>query len=370
MKKITTLVLALIATGAMSQTTYNVGDYGTPGYGFKQTVNINNLGLFDFAQTGTNHTWNYATLTQEDNALKEVLDPNSTDYHNVWIAACSFNTGNPVQCNTDWNALTDIARIELDSLATPLLTVYELTSLMELTGNDLIINIEGAKVKDTAGNIIPVTADFEDVDTALVFPLNYNNTHTSKGKWRVDLNPLGYDIILVVSYTRNYTVEGWGSLVTPYKLHNDVLKMRTQIDEIDSLYYNGFPFGQPRTVVQYTWFDPGYGMPVMEATGQKSGSTETMERLTYLDSTVIGINEDNLTQLSVFPNPTTEKLTVDFKESVEYTHAVIMDATGKVMLSNIKNIKSIDVTTLAKGSYFVGIYNNDKPVGFKQFSRQ
>ena len=71
MKSILAGILCLATAGTFAQATYNVGEYGSPGYGFKQTTNVNNLGLFDFAQTGTNHTWNYVGLVAEMNSLKD-----------------------------------------------------------------------------------------------------------------------------------------------------------------------------------------------------------------------------------------------------------------------------------------------------------
>lgn len=369
MKKIIILCMTLFIGITFSQTTYNSSDFGSAGYSFLESKSSSNLNLFDFSLTGTNHTWNYATIGVDQSYEKKVLDPDNTKYMDAFLTECILNTGNPATCTTTWNTLTDIARLEFDSIETGALTVYDITSMMTYSSGYLVANIQGAEIKDTNNNKVPVTAEFTDKDTVFVFPMNFNDNHTSHGKWGVDLTPLGYNLQLVVDYTRNYTVEGWGSLITPYKLHSSVLKVRTQIDEVDSLYFNGTSFGVPRTIVQYTWFDPNYGMPVMQASGQISGVTETIEQVTFMDSTYVGINEDNLLQLSVYPNPVIDELTVSFNDQLVYTHAVILDASGKE-LKRFNKVANMNISDLSKGSYFVGVFNDSRPIGFKQFSKQ
>lgn len=369
MKKLLTLCLGVLSFSGFAQTTYNIADFGTAGYAFLESKSTTSLGLHNFSLTGTNYTWDYSLLTVDKSYERQVLDPNNTQYKAPYLAECIANTGNPITCNTNWNNLTDIARVEFDSIPTGILTVYDVTSLMSYSGGYLVANIQGAEIKDTSNTKVPVTSEFTDKDTVFVFPMNYNDVHSSHGLWDVDLTPLGYNAQLYIDYDRNYTVEGWGSLITPYKFHNDVLKVRTQIDEVDSLVYNGFPAGSiNRTIVQYTWFDPNYGMPVLQASGQMSGSTETIEEVTFMDSTFVGIVDDNLTQLNVYPNPTSDFIKVSFNETVPFTHAVVIDVTGKEYLRT-KVLTNINVSQLAEGTYFVGVFNDKKPVGFRKFTK-
>lgn len=74
----------------------------------------------------------------------------------------------------------------------------------------------------------------------------------------------------------------------------------------------------------------------------------------------VGINENKEQVFDVFPNPSSEKITLNFSIDGEY-QATIYDLSNKVVLS--KNFKSttceIDLTGLSKGVYTLKIKNKD-----------
>lgn len=366
MIKLITLVFLLFSISAFSQATYTMSNYGGVGYSLKLTTVTSGLGSQDFSLTGANYNWDYSSLGRNSNQPEEILNPDNTGYKVPYITQCTFSSGNPFACNTKWNDFTDIATLELDSLATPILTIYDVTALMSIKNNVLVTNIQGAKAADSGNIVVPITSEYIDKDTVYAFPLNYLNQHTSKGKWEVDLNSIGRDIALKVSYTRSYEVEGWGELITPYKTHLSVLKVKTIIDEIDSVRYQTFSFGIPRKTVKYTWFDPAYGLPVMEATGQIDiFNMETITQVKYLDSTTFaGINEVNLPQLNIYPNPATDNLKI-LGNNNQYNVLRIYSLAGK-LIETFKvnsNENTINVSELKKGYYLLKAFNNEKQVG-------
>lgn len=357
------ILLLLVSFNSFSQTTYPIASFGNVGYSLKLTTVTSGLSGVDFTLTGVNYSWDYSTLGRTSNAPETILNPDNTGYKIPFITLCTYNTNNPFSCNTKWNDLTDVAFLELDSLATPILTIYDVTALMSKKNNVLVTNIQGAKVADSSNNVVPITTEFIDKDTVYAFPLNYLNTHSSNGKWEVDLTPVGRDIALKVSYTRTYTVEGWGELITPFKTHTDVLKVRTVINEIDSLRYQTFNFGVPRKTVKYTWFDAAYGMPVMEATGQIDPlNNETITQVTYLDSTTIaGIYEIQKAKVVLYPNPANQILTVKLVDNIKADNIKIFSIAG-ILLKEINTINAhnlIDISFLTQGSYLVQVSNKN-----------
>jgi ASPIC and UnbV/Secretion system C-terminal sorting domain/FG-GAP-like repeat len=71
-------------------------------------------------------------------------------------------------------------------------------------------------------------------------------------------------------------------------------------------------------------------------------------------------------EFSIYPNPATDILNISFKNSNEIKSAQIIDINGK-LISNVKvNNNTIDIKSLAKGTYVLVIKNNDG----KQFSEK
>jgi len=77
----------------------------------------------------------------------------------------------------------------------------------------------------------------------------------------------------------------------------------------------------------------------------------------------LGINEQvNNINLSIYPNPTSDNLTIDTEDNIE--SIIIVDIMGKQVKTFIPTANTIDVSSLVKGIYFLqiptanGIFNN------------
>lgn len=366
-------VVLIMSLSVSSQIIYTSNNLGNAGYSLKLTTVNSGMSGFDFSLTGASYSWDYSTLGRDFNQQEEILNPDNTGYKVPFITQCTFSSGNPFACNTSWNNLTDIAFLELDSLVTPILTVYDVTALSSINSNVLVTNIQGAKAADSGNVVVPITSEYIDKDTVYAFPLNYLNQHTSKAKWQVDLNSIGRDIALKVSYTRSYEVEGWGSITTPYKIHSNVLKVKTVIDEIDSVRYQTFSFGIPRKTVKYTWFDPAYGMPIMEATGQIDiFNSETITQVKYLDSTTVaGIKEHDIKEFKLYPNPASDFINIA-EVGYDFTQINFYSVSGKLVkeYKAVNNSNKINISYLNKGSYIVKFYNQKELVGISRLIKE
>ena len=91
-----------------------------------------------------------------------------------------------------------------------------------------------------------------------------------------------------------------------------------------------------------------------------------------LDKDVMAVDENNATEIKVYPNPTNGILfveTVCTPSLPEKTEYFITNVTGQTLLSGqiTDETQQIDVTGLAEGMYFVRIQNNSKTI-IKKFS--
>ena len=80
----------------------------------------------------------------------------------------------------------------------------------------------------------------------------------------------------------------------------------------------------------------------------------------------VGINELDAIQLSIFPNPTSEQLTIDTKLKLKEIH--IMDLSGK-MVKQFTPAKSLNVSDIPNGIYFIKIMG-EKNMVIKKFVKQ
>ncbi len=71
-------------------------------------------------------------------------------------------------------------------------------------------------------------------------------------------------------------------------------------------------------------------------------------------------NENNL--VLVYPNPTTDVVFINTKETLEETYYELTDVTGKIITSNnfYTTNESIDFKSYSEGIYYLKIYNSNK----------
>ncbi len=86
--------------------------------------------------------------------------------------------------------------------------------------------------------------------------------------------------------------------------------------------------------------------------------------------TVLNINKYDLTkQISIYPNPAKDKITIENKLLINISGIKLIDITGKDVKSftflNLNN-NTIDVSDLNQGIYFINIYSNKHLIDVKK----
>lgn len=85
----------------------------------------------------------------------------------------------------------------------------------------------------------------------------------------------------------------------------------------------------------------------------------------------LSINEEQLTQFSIYPNPVQNELQIaSFDKSTEFEY-IVMDFNGKKFSSGIlKDKDSLNTTNLNRGSYLLVILNNNQAVETIKFTKE
>ena len=76
----------------------------------------------------------------------------------------------------------------------------------------------------------------------------------------------------------------------------------------------------------------------------------------------LSLEDQSLTDISIFPNPAKDILTISTVVDLNQRIATVFDVTGKNISTNVTNRskEQIDVNGLSNGTYFVQIINNNE----------
>jgi hypothetical protein len=330
-----------------AQITITSADFGDSG----DTVRISVAAdlEIDFTTTGSDQVWDYSGLIAESQYLKHFSD--ITEAGNF----AGFLFGQFASPKYQASYFNKSTALPLDQIGDFLPLPIDSFNLVSRLTTDSLTSI--GTIISVGGNMIPVKSD--TIETRFAFPLNFGDTHFSRGYTYLDMNPI-QNAIWIQYRTRNTEVDGWGIVSTPFGTFN-ALRVRHEITENDSLFieFSGFGFWVPIPVPlsrEYEWWTNGEKEPVLKIMTNQIQGTETVTSVEYKDL-YRGLDaglEENLLSVSVSPNPTQGK--VDFITESPISKLRIYSVNGhliKELAINNQISFSIDLTDQAKGVYFV-----------------
>lgn len=173
---------------------------------------------------------------------------------------------------------------------------------------------------------LSVPLRFDEPDILYTFPMNYGNVDSCESSLELDLPDLIY---LSMEAERKNTVDGWGTLVTPFGSY-ETLRLKSEVSQYDSIYIDSLNIGVgiPRNFIQYKWMANGMGVPLLQI--DVEGLIVTVN---YIDSVrIITALDEKVAQsggLKIFPNPSSDWITVEWKdEQCNIAFLRILDGNG------------------------------------------
>ncbi len=344
MKHLLLLALSLPLVGS-AQITLNSSDFSNA----NDTVRMSTTTDFaiDFATTGANHSWDFTNLVAESQTLFDFQDVSSASALSQFL----FGGFAPTQYQASYFIASD--DLPLDQLGTFLpVSITDVYQFSRVTA-DSIASVGFSMLVE--GNEIPFRSD--TIEKRYQFPLNYQDTYTGKGYTEMDLNPIA-NIIWKQARQRSSEVDGWGSIDLPIGSF-DVLRVRHTIFENDSIYQEFF--GNPMwvgidlpTAYIYEWIAAGEKEPVLRIETSEVGGSEVVRKVEYRDNydpLLAGIEENTLVALEVYPNPANNEILVN--QPIEGANFVIIDGSGRTVLSGVLSDKAIHIESLESGAYLM-----------------
>jgi len=268
---------AMISVNA--QISYEYSDFLEAGDDFR--LSTTNGGEFDFAQTGEDIDWDYADLgfTAQENSTW--IDAADGGYEFSWCLTNGIFFG----CAGEFAEFVNIAQLDFDGIELMGFGLTDLVTHYKKEGNVFETRMTGASV-DVEGVPItlPLLTEYSNPDTVYQFPLQLGNMENSDSEYTLDFSDFGFAFSLNVKTERTNTVDGYGSLTTPYGEFDDVLKMKTIIITENIIMFDSMVVPTIDTAVEYKWFDKEYGIPVLTARGNISFLGENILNVEYIDS--------------------------------------------------------------------------------------
>jgi hypothetical protein len=232
--------------------------------------------------TGANFNWDFSSLNPASQDTIVFVAPSSTDilYFLLWGAADQAQA-------IDVPPGLDLGGFE----------VNDVFAFLNKTSSAYTQTSVAAKVTG-----LPLLVTYDQPDRLFTLPMNYGDANTTPITFETGLPGV---VTIKESGTRSTAVDGWGTLTTPYGSF-DVLRVRSELDVVDSITTTGGDIVLPRTTIEYRWMGLGSGLPLLQIDVQAGIGIPIVSRIAYLDSlriSSIGAPDAGFGELSIHPNP-------------------------------------------------------------------
>ena len=264
---LTLLLFSLLNVQWLSaQQVYQSHHYGSPGdiYLYNRFA----PGLLNDAiiQDGTGVIWDVSSMTELNTHANQILEPGEGINQFNFLAICALSGLSTLDCFETWNNTDQVVQLK-DSLLLLDFVLHDLQRFQARDGNLLLENFIGFTV-DLGGTPTQAVIVYENQDTIMHFPVNYGDAWTSETHYGLDLTSAGENVLYNSTQTRITTIDGWGTVQTPFDTFENVIRLRSDILRLDTIVEDGT---DTTTLIadqiEYMWLDTNYNLPIMTANG-------------------------------------------------------------------------------------------------------
>lgn len=307
-----------------------------------------NLSFIDYTETGADYLWDFSQLVPIGQRVDTFISP--------WSMPLIYKLFFGLTSNLAVRGVED-----LPIPGFPFTDIYNFYDNRSLNYRAIGLGVS------IAG--IPIPFNYDSPDVVYDFPMEYQDKWNSQAHFAQDVPLVGY---LRMTKTHTDTVDGWGTLITPYGSF-EVLRLKSEVNEIDSIYLDSLDFGIPieRNYTVYQWLGKGQKIPLLQVTTSLVGVV-----VDYIDSVRLILNGNNEqpfvfnNELKVFPNPTREKIHLQFemleKQNVDIKlfdvqgSDVAVIYKGILQQGKVKLVFNLKESSLSFGSYIVRLQSGNR----------
>jgi hypothetical protein len=341
--KLFTITLAFISVNALAQITVTDSDVISVGDIVYQAVDTIPSNLITIGNSGSNQIWDFSSLQNMQVDIIEAISPVGTPYESIHPNAniCVEIDDGLMYLNKSSAGLEMIGygNVPLNTLMLPLPLVY---GLNQQSGPNTMMD----SVFDNAAGLF-------DNSLAPIISANplFNQVDSLKIK---------------VVTTSDFNVDAWGDITIPMGTY-DALRMKVEETNTTEFFTycsasgiggswfsaeNFFPI-ETETINRYQWWSNDPTVKFMLAELEMDSVNNSVEFVTFLtDAQALAVNDLLSNSVSVFPNPTSDKIIID--TDFNNCNYELVDVKGSAITSDNFNYSTeIDLSKNAKGIYFL-----------------
>lgn len=199
----------------------------------------------------------------------------------------------------------------------------------------------------------PLASMYKDDDEIYQFPLNYGDVDTSTFNFKFSIP--GDLFALVQSGKRVNNADGWGTIKTPFGEYKDVLRLKSFVDQIDTVTSQFGKFPIPRKTMIYRWLSTTERIPVMEIQGTIVAQTGkfTPTQVRYRDGFIgkLSATSVEVLALKLYPNPGNGVVVISGLKPGDTW--LMRDVLGKQIAVNRVGDAGFDSDNLLAGMYYI-----------------
>jgi hypothetical protein len=201
---------------------------------------------------------------------------------------------------------------------------------------------------------VPLAAYYSDEDELYEFPLDYLDQDTNFFRFSVDL---GNGLRFSEEGTRYNSVDGWGTVITPYD-NIACLRLVSVTEAIDTIVFNGFPFATPNEQKTIKFLANGVHIPILEISGRMQQGQWMPQQVKYRDQyrNLVAVDPTQSSAIKMYPNPAQDLVMIDNLEQLPLT-LEWLDAQGHTISQETHSESKIStsVANLANGVYLLRV---------------
>jgi hypothetical protein len=215
---------------------------------------------------------------------------------------------------------------------------------------------------------------YTNVLTAFEFPFTYNDSFNDT--WELmtfNINDNYYN--MRDSSFMTVEADAYGTITTPLNVFSNVLRIKTTTIDYSWMKFEAggdwISIGS-FTDIQYSWYAPNIKTPVM-IINEMEGFPSYEARYLVKYNFPVGIDEQSEVQLEVFPNPTTDRVTIKTDETIHHINVYSLNGQQMDAVSSQTNPsyqQTIDLSQYPKGIYLVEITFEDGSIVNKKIIKQ
>jgi hypothetical protein len=339
--KLFTITLAFISVNVLAQITVTDSDIISVGDIVYQAVDTMPSNLITIGNSGSNQTWDFSSLQNMQVDIIEAVSPVGTTYEGTHPNAniCVEIDDELMYLNKSSAGLEIIGygNVPLNRLMIPLPLVY---GLNQQSGPNTVMDsvFSNMFLPDSLAPFIGANPSFNQIDSLKV----------------------------KVVTTSNFNVDAWGDITIPMGTY-DALRMKVEETNTTEFFTycsasgiggswfsapNFFPI-ETETINRYQWWSNDPTVKFMLAELEMDSLNNSVEFVTFLtDAQALAVNDLLSNSVSVFPNPTSDKIIID--TDFNNCNYELVDGKGSIITSDNFNYSTeIDLSKNAKGIYFL-----------------